>query len=190
MFYQNSPPWPSWVALYYMAHSFIELTNLDSVLKSRDITFLTKVRQSYGLSSGHVWMWELEHEEDWVLMNKCSQRVVLEKTLKNPLGCKDIKPVNSKGNQPWVFTGRTDAEVEAPILGLPDAKSWLIGKDPDLGKIKGRRRRGRQRMRRLDSIINSSLSKLQEIVKDKEVWRAAVHGVTRSDTTEQLNNKI
>ena len=85
-------------------------------------------------SSGHVWMWELDYKESWVLNNWCFWTVVLEKTLESPLDCKEIQPVNPKGNQSWVFIGRTDAEAEAPILWPPDVKSWLIGKDPDAGK--------------------------------------------------------
>ena len=90
--------------------------------------------QSYGFFSSHVWMWKLDHEEGWAQKNLCFQTVMLDKTLERPLDCKEIKPVNPKGNQPWIFIGRTDAEVETPILWPPDAKSWLIGKDPDAGK--------------------------------------------------------
>jgi len=90
--------------------------------------------QSYDFSSSHVWMWELDHKESWVLNNWCFWTVVLEKTLESPLDYKDIKPVNPKGNQPWIFIGKTDAEAETPILWPPDAKNWLIGKDPDAGK--------------------------------------------------------
>ena len=89
--------------------------------------------QSYGFSSSHVQMWELDHKA-WALKNWCFQTVVLEKTLESPLDCKEIKPVNPKGNQSWIFIGRTDAEAKAPILWPPDAKSWLTGKDPDTGK--------------------------------------------------------
>ena len=85
-------------------------------------------------SSSHVWMWELDHKEAWVLKNWCFWTVELEKTLESPLDCKEIKPITPKGNQPWIFIGRTDAEAEAPILWPPDAKSWLVGKDPDAGK--------------------------------------------------------
>ena len=90
--------------------------------------------QSYGFSSGHVWMWGLDHKESWAPKNWCFWTVVLEKTLESPLDCKDIQPVHSKGDQPWVFIGRTDAKAETPILWPPYVKSWLIGKDPDVGR--------------------------------------------------------
>ena len=90
--------------------------------------------QSYGFSSSHVSIWELDCKEGWAPKNWCFRIVVLEKTLKNTLGCREIKLVNPKGNQPWIFIRRTDAEVEAPVLWPPDAKSQLIGKDPDAGK--------------------------------------------------------
>ena len=89
--------------------------------------------QSYGFSSSHVKMWELDHKEGWVLKNWCFRTLVL-KTLESPLDCKEIKPVKPKGNQPWIFIGRTDAKAEAPILWPPDVMSRLIGKDPDAGK--------------------------------------------------------
>ena len=90
--------------------------------------------QSYSFPSSHVWMWDLEHKEGWALKNRCFWIVVLEKTLENPVDCKEIKPVNLKGNQSWIFIGRTDAEAEAPILWLPNTKSWLIRKYHDAGK--------------------------------------------------------
>ena len=90
--------------------------------------------ESYGFSSSHVWMWELDYKESWATENWCFWTVVLEKTLKSPLDCKEIQPVNSKGNQSWIFTGRTDAEAETPILWPPDMKNQLLGKDPDAGK--------------------------------------------------------
>ena len=90
--------------------------------------------QSYGFSSSHVWMWELDHKENWVLKNWCFWNVVLGKTLESPLDCKEIKPVNPKGNQSWIFSRRTDAEAETPILWPPDVKNWLTGKDPDAEK--------------------------------------------------------
>ena len=103
--------------------------------------------QGYGFFRGHVWMWELDCEESWVPKNWCFWTMVLENTLESPLDCKEIQPVHSKGNQSWVFIGRTDVEAETPILWPPHAKSWLIGKDPNARKDWGRRRRGRQRMR-------------------------------------------
>ena len=111
------------------------LTNLDSILKSRHY-FANKgpSRQGYGFSSGHVWMWELDCEESWAPKNGCFWTVVLEKTLESPLDCREIQPVHPKGDHCWVFIGRTDAEAETPIIWIPDAKSWLIGKDPDAGK--------------------------------------------------------
>ena len=98
--------------------------------------------QSYGISSGHVWMWELDGEESWAPKNWWFWTVVLEKTLESPLNCKEIQPVHSKGDQSWVFIGRTDAEAETPILWPPHAKGWLTGKDPDAGRDWGREEKG------------------------------------------------
>ena len=112
------------------------MTNLDSVIKKQRHPFASKglYRQSYGSSISNVRMWELDHEEGWAPKNWCFQIVVLEKTLETPMDSKEIKPVNSRGNQPWIFIGRTDAEAEAPILWPLDAKSRLTGIDPDSGK--------------------------------------------------------
>ena len=121
------------------------MANLDRILKSRDITLPKKgpSSQSYGFSSSHVWMWKLEYKESWAPKNWCFWIVVLEKTLESPLHSKKIQPVHPEGNQSWIFIERTDAEAETPIFWPPDAKNWLLGKDPDAGKIEGRRRRGR-----------------------------------------------
>ena len=111
------------------------MTNLDSIWQNRDIILPTKfhlVKASF--SSIHVWMWELDYKESWKLKNWCFWTVVLEKCLESPLDCKEIKPVNPKGDQSWMFIGKTDAEAETPILWPLDAKNWHIGKDPDDGK--------------------------------------------------------
>ena len=112
------------------------MTNLDSILKSRRQYFANKgpFTQSYDFSSSHAWMWELDHKESWAPKNWCFWTVVLEKTLQNPLDCMEIQLVHPKGNQSWIFIGRTDAEAETPVLWPPDAKKWLIRKDSVAGK--------------------------------------------------------
>ena len=99
-------------------------------------------RKGHGYSSSHVWMWELDYKESWARKNWCFWTVVLEKTLESPLDCKEIQPVHPKGNQSWIFIGRTDVEAETPILWLPVGKSWLIWKDPDTGKDWGQEKKG------------------------------------------------
>ena len=112
------------------------MTNLNCVLKGRDITLPTKFHlvKTMVFPVGMLWMWELNYKQSWAPKNWCFRTMVLEKTLESPLDCKEIKPINPKGNQAWIFIGRTDVEAETPILWPPDAKNRLIGKDPDAGK--------------------------------------------------------
>ena len=137
-------------------------------------------RQSYGFSSSHVWMWELDHKEGWAPNNWWFQIAVLEKTLESPLDNKEIKPVNPKGNQPWIFTGTTDAEAEAPILWPPGAKSWLTRKDPDAGKDwrqKEKRVTENEMVRQIANSMDINLRKLRKTVEEPGTLSA---GVTKS----------
>ena len=145
--------------------------------------------QNYDFSSSHTGMWELDHKEGWALKNWWFWTVVLKKTLASPLDCKEIKPVHPKGNQSWIFTGRTDDEAEASTLWPTDDKKWLTGKDPDAGKD-WRQEKGitEDEMVGWHHWLNGhDLSKLWELVMDREAWHAAVHGVAKWDTTEWMN---
>ena len=130
-------------------------------------------------------MWELDCKESWVQKNCCFWTVVLEKTLESPLDCKEIQPVNLKGNQPWIFTGRTDAETEVSTLWPPDGKSQLIRKDPDAGKEWRQEEKGMTEDKMVGwhhRLNGHEFEQLWELVTDREAWRVAVHGVTKSRT--------
>ena len=131
-----------------MLRDYISYLSYDQTrqhIKKQRHYFLNKGPSSQGcvFSSGHVWMWELEYNESWGPKNWCFWTVVLEKTLESPLDCKETQPVHPKGDQSWVYIGRTDIEAETLILWPPDTKSWLIGKDPDAGKDWGQEEKGR-----------------------------------------------
>ena len=160
------------------------MTNLDSILKNRDITLPTKVHLVKAMSclfNSHAWMWELDYKEGWAPKNWCFWTVVFETTLESLLDYKEIKPVNPKGNQSWIFSGRTNAEVETPILWPPDVKNWLIGKDTDAGKD------WRQKGMTEDEIVGrhhwlDGHEFEQAPGVGDEQGSAAVHGVTKNRT--------
>ena len=147
--------------------------------------------QIYGFSSSHVWMWELDYKESWAPKNWYFWTVVLEKTLESPLDCKEIKPVNPKGNQSWVFIGRTDAEAETPILWPPDAKNWLIGKDPDDGKDWRQEKKGMKEDEMVGWHYQLNGHEFEQAPGAGDGQGSLVccspWGLKESDTTEQLN---
>ena len=169
------------------------ITNLDRILKSRDITVKKgPYSQSYGFSSTHVWMWGLDHTEGWTSKNCGFWTVVLEKALESPLDCKEIKPVSPKGNQPWIFIGRTDAEAETPILWPPDGKSWLIWKDPDAGKDWGQEEKGMTEDELVGWHHRFNGHEFEQTLEDSEgqggLACCSAWGCKESDTTHRLNN--
>ena len=161
------------------------MTNPDSILKSRDTTLPTKVHLVKAMvflvvmSGCESW----DCEESWVPKNWCFWTVVLENILESPLDCKEVQPVHPKGDQSWVFIGRTDAKAETSILWPAHAKSWLIGKDPDAGRDWGQEEKGMtDEMAGWHHSMDMNLSELQELVMDREAWHAAIHGVAKSRT--------
>ena len=200
--------WKQWETLFFWAPKSLQM--VTAAMKLKDACSLEKSydkprqhiknqrhyfanrglsSQSCGLSSSHIWIWEMDYKEGWVLKNWCFWTMVLKKTFESPLDSKEIKSVHPKGNHSWLFIGRTDPEAEAPILGHLMWRAKSLEKTLMLGKIEGRRRKGQQRVRWLDGITDSmgmSSSKLPEVVNDRECWCAAVHGVVKFWT--QLSN--
>ena len=167
------------------------MTNLDSILQSRDIANKGLFSQSYDFSSTHVWMWELEYKESWVLKNWCFWSVVLEKTLESPLDFREIQPVHPKGNQSWTFIWRTDAEAKTPILWPPDVKKWLTGKDPGTRKDWRQEEKGMTEDEMVECYHQFNGHEFEQVpgVGDGQ-WSLACCGPwdhKKSDTTEWLN---
>ena len=165
------------------------MTNLDSILKSGDITLLTKVHLVKAMVFPVVvWMWELDYKESWVLKNWCFWTVVLEKTLESPLDCKEIQPVSPKGSQSWIFIGRTNAEAEIPNILATWCEELALEKDPDAGKDWRREEKGMTKNEMVgwhhwfDGHESMDMSKLGKLVMDREAWHTAVYGVTKSRT--------
>ena len=163
---------------------------LDSGLKGRDSILPMKIPlsgQSYGVSSSLLGMRELDHKEGWAWNCRCFGTVVLEKPLEGPLDCKEIKPINHKGNQPWIFIGRTGAEAEARMFWPPDVKSWLTGKDPDVGKNWGQEEKGD---RRWSDWMASSTQRTWIWANSGRSWRAGKPGVLQSVGSQRVGHDL
>ena len=143
--------------------------------------------QGHGLPSGHIWLWELDHKEGRTLKNWCLRTVVLEKTFESLLDSKEIKPVNIKGDQPWIFTGGTDAEAEVPLFCPPDENSWLVGKIPDAGRDWGQKEK-RASEDGITDAVDMNLDKFQKMVRDRGLECCNPWGRKESDTMGWLNN--
>ena len=162
---------------------------IQSIIKNQSYPFADKClySQIYCFSSSHVWMWELDHKEDWMPKNWCFWTMVLEKTLESSLDSREIKPVNSKGNQSWIFTGRTDAEAEAPILWPPDGKIWFIIKDPDAGKYW---RQEEKEMTRWDGCMVSLNQWTWVWANSRSSWRKGKPDVLQSMGSQRFRHDL
>jgi len=163
------------------------MSNLDSNIKKQRHHFANKglSSQSYAFSSHHVWMWEVDHKEGWALKNWCFWTVVLEKTLESPMDSKEIKPVNPKGNQPWIFIERMDAKAETPIFWPPDTKRQLTRKDPDARKDWGQEEKGMTEDKMVGWHHQFNRHEFEQTLEDSGGQRSlswGIHGVTKSQT--------
>ena len=198
--------WKQWQTLYSWAPKITEvcdfsheikrhlllgrktMTNLDRILEKQRHYFAHKslYSQRYGFSNSHVWIWDLDNNKGWALKNWCFWTVILEETLKSPLDFKKFKAVNPEGNQPWVFTGRSDAEAEAPLLWPPDARNWLLRKDPDAGK--DWRQGGERDDRGRDGWMTSPTQWTWVWVSSGKWWMTGKSGVLQSMGSQRVGH--